>query len=208
MFAGIQLAILMGRNECNPWLERWASRFDSHRIFRGGDLPDHLACRRNAIVEWFLRDRQEAALWMMDGDIYPISGELATRLGVAPTEDLATAGGPAGCNRALSKWGGLSHPEGLTAMSLLASRALLEKMGPPWFKFTYDRGHTKVVGCECSFFARRAMTAMPRLGAVWTAFPHVGTIGHIGIGVALPDADGRPLIIFPDGADTKGAPGD
>jgi len=135
---------------------------------------------------------------MIDGDMVPIDAATAKRLGISPTDRLAETEAPAACNVALAKAGHVAHGhDGLSAASLKASRQLLAAMGAPWFRFTYNRELTRVLACECSYFARRARGTAARIGLSPPWIAHAGHIAHAGLGAAAPGPDGRPVLILP-----------
>jgi len=165
MYPDIQLAILAGRG-VNPHLRRWACRFDHCRVFAGSDLPDLLACRRNAIFKWFRDECPEELAWllMMDDDIVP----------VAETENLLLCDADVVAARAWARTGREAHSHTVSVSSLKVHRRAVRSVEPPWFRFTLSRDGTRREMCECQYFWRkfhRAGFTPVQAGAVGHRFP-------------------------------------
>lgn len=182
----IQMVVLAGRESITSELEAFANGFDHRWIARGSELPDHLACRRNAIARWFLEETDRRWLWMLDDDSVPIP---ETRLLERTDRDVAAAA-------VIARHGRLAHGHTVSVASLKISRRALVALGLPLFLFRYDREHCRVMECECQYFWRRCMNAARRQGMEWLAPCQVGAIGHRFPVTVVPDADGRPKMVF------------
>jgi hypothetical protein len=174
MHPSIQLAILAGRGTVNPHLRRWAERFDHCRVFHGWDLPDHLACRRNRIFQWFRDECPQDVPWllMMDDDSVP----------VAQTDDLLRCPAEIASARVWARTGGEAHAHTASVACLKISRRAIAAIPPPWFRFTFSADGTRVEMCECLYFWRkshRAGLTPVQAGAVGHRFPVVVLPGPV-----------------------------
>jgi len=113
--------------------------------FGGIDL---LAVWRNRIADWFLHKTDKDFLLMLDDDNIPLDsiGQL-----------LDSPADVAACHF-FSRGGDEGHDvDGSVSMaSLKVSRRALLQMPRPWFKFEFNENHTKMTGCECSWFCKQA----------------------------------------------------
>jgi hypothetical protein len=164
-YPDIQLAVLAGRG-VNPHLRRWAERFQHVRVFRGSDLPDLLACRRNRILLWFRDQCRLPWLLLLDDDVVPV--EQTDEL-LACAADVATA-------RCMARTGREAHAHTASAACIKISRRALSAVPPPWFRFTLSTDGMRQLMCECQYFWRkfhRAGLTPATAGAVGHRFPVV-----------------------------------
>lgn len=134
--------------------------------------PHSLVCDRNASVDFFLRQSKAEHLCMIDADMFPLPESLGIL--VAPG-DLVYCGYSArhGC---VAHYGDGDLGMGCMRMS----RAVLEKIEPPWFNFEFNARGVAVLKCECRVFLEKAKAA-----GFDSAM--VGVMGHIMPMVARPD---------------------
>ena len=118
------------------------------KTFGGLDL---LAVWRNLIAEWFLEKCDKPWLLMLDDDNIPLD---------SMSELLACKADVSACHF-FSRTGGEGHDvDGVLSMaSLKVSRRALLEIARPWFKFEFNPNHTKMTGCECSWFCKQARAA-------------------------------------------------
>ena len=182
------LVILAGRG-CNEFLEEWSQRFAVKWIMKI-KFTDHVAAMRNTALKWFLHERTEPWLVMMDDDIVPLP----------ETEEFIAATGDVVGARNCSRGGNESHRQSLDMAALKIHRRVVEKIAPPWCQFTYTDDGVDVRRCECLFFFRKVIDAgfrVDKAGKVGHRFPVTVVPGDSGPTFMLDDAVRKILGIDP-----------
>lgn len=147
------------------WVRQWPGWVYASDIcsntFRGLDL---LALWRNQVCEWFLKKNKRPWLWMLDNDVVP----RRSMYEVLNAETNVAAA------RFFSRKGAEGHSQDghISMASLFVSRRALELIERPWFKFSFNKEHTRLVQCECDWFSQQASKA-------GFSPVKIGRVGHV-----------------------------
>jgi len=182
----ILVAVMAFRQEPNRLLARWLE----NKCWRYGspEFPTDVA--RNQTVNRFLaEDRQFDHLLMIDADMVPLAdqpdGQRGTDAILTEPGDILYCGF-VGAEGIRGHYGDADFG----AACCRISRAVLESLSPPWFRFPSNAAGTVRTGCECTYFRARAKSRWPVC--------MVGIVGHLQPMVLIPTPNG-PRVLSPCG---------
>lgn len=181
--------IVFDTRPINPWLSRWLTRFKNVRMastaspdaFGGRDF---LAMKRNRAIWWFLKKTKLPWLLMVDDDIVPLDGLEDCPATWPLVESKADVTSAHFVNKAGRE---AHHTEGnLSLAAAKLSRRALLRIEPPWSHFEFTADGTKLLCCECDYFAAKARAA-------GYCPVKAGAVGHLATAVLIPGRNKKEM---------------
>ena len=154
-FPNIQV-VVFDHKGVSPITRQWLRQFKHVEYStvicgQGCEAKDYILVNRNLAAQWFLEKTDCEHLVMWDEDIRP---DIDTTLMLESPADIVSAhvfGTPG--------WLVHDHPGRVAISACKISRKALQAIERPWFKLIYNGQHTRLVKCECDWFAERARLA-------------------------------------------------